>query len=310
MHKYLPSKKFTNILLAIIFTLVIIYLSYFFINKPEGKIDDPLKQETTAKIQEFMVLDSDGDGLKDWEEALWKTDPQNPDTDGDKTSDGEEISINRDPLKQNINPANQEPSDKIDEKIIADEKKAADDYKKLNSTEIISRQLFSQYIANKKIGKTLTNNDMANILNNSLSVISTPVFKQFYLKDLETYEANEEQQIAYGNETVEVILKHKLEKIIDFNDIINSINEEDSDEEIKIKLQKFQPLIEEYHKMALDLLKIKVPTIFAVRHLDLINAFEQVSDNLAQIIEFSSDPIKMYLLIDMYPDSLKKLSKF
>lgn len=46
-----------------------------------------------------LSRDSDEDGLKDWEEIFYKTDPQNPDTDGDGTLDGVEIAKNRDPLK-------------------------------------------------------------------------------------------------------------------------------------------------------------------------------------------------------------------
>lgn len=41
--------------------------------------------------------DSDGDGLKDWEEAIWHTDARKTDTDGDGTPDGEEVKQNRDP---------------------------------------------------------------------------------------------------------------------------------------------------------------------------------------------------------------------
>ena len=41
--------------------------------------------------------DSDHDGLKDWEEELWGTDPNNPDTDGDGTPDGEEVKLGRNP---------------------------------------------------------------------------------------------------------------------------------------------------------------------------------------------------------------------
>ncbi|MBW7947454.1 MAG: hypothetical protein H3C60_13715, partial [Sphingomonadaceae bacterium] len=42
--------------------------------------------------------DSDGDGLKDCEEAFLKTDPHNPDTDGDRLSDHLEILLGLDPL--------------------------------------------------------------------------------------------------------------------------------------------------------------------------------------------------------------------
>ncbi len=41
--------------------------------------------------------DSDSDGLKDWEEDLWKTDPNNPDTDSDGFYDGIEIVLKKDP---------------------------------------------------------------------------------------------------------------------------------------------------------------------------------------------------------------------
>ena len=54
--------------------------------------------------------DSDGDGLKDWEEALYGTNPQKADTDGDGTPDGEEIRLGRDPLKKGPNDKLQQPT--------------------------------------------------------------------------------------------------------------------------------------------------------------------------------------------------------
>lgn len=68
--------------------------------------------------------DDDNDGLKNWEEALWGTDPKNSDTDADGTPDREEIQQNRDPTKPgpddravplaerlaDLNPAGTEPN--------------------------------------------------------------------------------------------------------------------------------------------------------------------------------------------------------
>lgn len=42
--------------------------------------------------------DPDGDGLKNWEEEVYRTDPRNPDTDGDGYLDGEEVASGYDPL--------------------------------------------------------------------------------------------------------------------------------------------------------------------------------------------------------------------
>ncbi|MDD5752343.1 MAG: hypothetical protein PHT82_02320, partial [Candidatus Portnoybacteria bacterium] len=57
-------------------------------------------KETTISSQ---TIDSDNDGLKDWEENLYKTDPWNPDTDGDGYLDGEEINSGHNPLVKGPN---------------------------------------------------------------------------------------------------------------------------------------------------------------------------------------------------------------
>ena len=46
----------------------------------------------------FAVVDTDGDGLSDEQEALHYTDPNNPDTDGDGYSDGVEVEKGYSPL--------------------------------------------------------------------------------------------------------------------------------------------------------------------------------------------------------------------
>ena len=48
-------------------------------------------------------LDTDHDNLKDWEEHIWQTDPNKPDTDGDGTNDGAEVEQKRDPTKAGPN---------------------------------------------------------------------------------------------------------------------------------------------------------------------------------------------------------------
>ena len=57
------------------------------------------KKMASALPEKIAQIDTDQDGLADWEEVLWQTDKNNPDTDGDGTSDGEEITASRDPKK-------------------------------------------------------------------------------------------------------------------------------------------------------------------------------------------------------------------
>ncbi|MCR4311641.1 MAG: hypothetical protein NUV54_03715, partial [Candidatus Taylorbacteria bacterium] len=100
----LPSKKILQ--LALVLGIIGLF-TYFFVYKTKKEVyTAPL---TVQKSEESPLLakDSDSDGLKDWEEQLWKTDPLNPDTDGDGTPDGAEIKSGRNPLVAG-------PNDKLD----------------------------------------------------------------------------------------------------------------------------------------------------------------------------------------------------
>ncbi|MGO5092402.1 Mbeg1-like protein [Clostridium sp. LCP25S3_F10] len=59
---------------------------YCIIAKKDGK-----ELYKSNLIQVKVFIDSDKDGLSDEDEKLYKTDPNNPDTDGDKLSDGQEV---------------------------------------------------------------------------------------------------------------------------------------------------------------------------------------------------------------------------
>jgi len=55
-------------------------------------------------VEELEQLDADGDGLTNFEEADWGTDPNNPDSDGDEWTDGEEVEQNTDPMDSDDKP--------------------------------------------------------------------------------------------------------------------------------------------------------------------------------------------------------------
>ena len=105
-----------------------------------------------------MDKDSDGDGLKDWEELLWKTDPNKADTDSDGTNDNEEITLNRNPLKAG-------PDDKISDKedLVAQEK-AVSDSKQNTLTASYARKFLTEYMTLKKQKGVLTDLDKENLV--------------------------------------------------------------------------------------------------------------------------------------------------
>ena len=59
----------------------------------------PTAEPTPTSVEDpyFDLEDSDGDGLLDYQEIMYMTDPDNPDTDGDGLLDGDEINIGTSP---------------------------------------------------------------------------------------------------------------------------------------------------------------------------------------------------------------------
>lgn len=93
------QKRIIAVVAVLMFAASVIFF-YFAAQKQETPsrgnfaIADPaLRAEQLKKLQQ----DSDSDGLRDWAEVLYHTDPQKSDTDGDGTPDGEEVKLGRDP---------------------------------------------------------------------------------------------------------------------------------------------------------------------------------------------------------------------
>ena len=96
MNINLRNKK----LLVFFASVLVFFLMFFAFNKyKNSKLNyvSSIKNSSSQEIAEKIILkDSDNDGLKDWEEVLWKTDPNNPDSDGDGMNDNEEVLSERD----------------------------------------------------------------------------------------------------------------------------------------------------------------------------------------------------------------------
>jgi len=94
--------KLTKILVG---SLVILILGYLFFSLAQLIIqpDSPEQQKIKSdlEIADSQNLDSDNDGLLDWEEVLWGTDPKNPDTNGNGILDGIESDLKSNNL-QNV----------------------------------------------------------------------------------------------------------------------------------------------------------------------------------------------------------------
>ncbi len=82
--------------ITIIIGIILIIGGVIFVLKYSDK--GSLLGSRTSEVFQENFKDSDNDGLRDWEEELFHTNPNNPDTDGDGYLDGEEIDSGHNPL--------------------------------------------------------------------------------------------------------------------------------------------------------------------------------------------------------------------
>jgi hypothetical protein len=310
MNKFLPSGKFLLVLFSIILALGLVLgtpvLSRYYKNQ-KIVVTNP-QTSNQISVKEFMAVDSDQDGLLDWEEALWKTDPQRVDTDGDGTPDGEETNLNRNPIITNTAQKNQTPNDQIDEKIITDAKQAQEEYDKLTDTEKFSRELFSQYVIakNNNGGKALDNTAKMEVLNTVIDKTVATIITKYSISDIKnTVEMTDTNLKDYGNKLGEILMQYSTNGAGDeLLYIQEAITKED-----ETLLKPLVPIITNYTNMLVSFILMPVPKDLLDIHIKIVNNFYNVIISLENIKSFFVDPINGVTSLQTYQASFADLFK-
>jgi len=244
-------------------------------------------------VKKSLEDDTDGDGLKNWEEALYKTDPENPDTDGDGMSDGAEISANRSPI---VSGTGHDASGTSTISTLPT----------FSATDKFSQELFIKYIEAKKSGQEITqefsdklaeeivakNYEGQEVLfnDNDLNVINNPTLTQIH---------------DYGNAFGAAIstpvpkgVRNEFE-ILDAI-ITNGLTESDKEE--------LQILYNRYNSIHDNLAKIRVPLEMRNAHASFIRAVDTIRNSVSGMQNLNTDPIGALRKIALYEEGLNDLS--
>lgn len=285
--KYTLSKK--SIFIILLFTSIVMG-GFVLLNSSRSPLNNSIvfemkiNENTTKTLIKTLETDTDNDGLKDWEESLWKTDPKNPDTDGDGMSDGEEIRTNRDPLKQGEGDK-KEQQNKYSPKTTP--------YEEFNTaTDAVIDNFISKYfeIKNNNNGGKLDEKSKTELINSTLSGIITENAINTYTKNnLNITSDSSDGFKNYGNTLASILSKYLKESTITENEIlvINKAFEMENMEYLK----KLSPAILKYKNAAKEISEIEIPASVAKTHLNIINTYESIALSLEDIKKTPDDPI-------------------
>ncbi|MDD4803748.1 MAG: thrombospondin type 3 repeat-containing protein [Candidatus Pacebacteria bacterium] len=309
-RKYLPSKNF---LIALSIAIVIIIIAVIV-----SSIDFNSKKQDNSNLESVFLstltknnTDSDEDGLTDWLETLYGTNPNKKDTDDDGTTDGQEIKEQRDPAKANTAKEGETPNDKIDPIIIEQDKSMSDEYEKLNPTEKLARNIISDIMASQPVSGTMDEETMNTIINKTLNEIPQKEFtgitkiedlnfikidKNTISRDLGIYKN------SYYKET------EILRKILG-TDLLTMSNYMIKEEEINE--EEFSKVIEKYQSVVNNLVKMPLPantkSAGAYYHLMMINDIEKIIAIDKDIVKSKNDNLSVLSNLSLLNKTLTDL---
>lgn len=281
IRKYLPSKQFSIFIGIALLTGIVIFIVLKII---DNKTSLSQRVQNIATREVFEDMDSDNDGLKDWEEALWGLDPNNPDTNGDGILDGQEVEKRKGELRA---------SDQFVE-VLAEPK---------TETEKFARQILTIALnVNQSSGGNLTESQVMAIAENLLKSTNSKGVQVYSVSDLnisttktpKSYYDEMSQALAYLNTVPTnelVILEHAI-----------STNR-------KSFLDDLGPIIEAYASAPEKIIKKEVPAGIADAHVEYLNALISKAVSLVSIAQYFDDPIIAMRGVEEYRLADEKLTE-
>jgi hypothetical protein len=318
---WFPSKKNTIIFLVI---LAVGAGSFWWLNSLDksnnGVLSGALNDQSSgSKTSEGILLallekqkeDTDEDGLDNWQEALWETDSNNPDTDNDSFLDGDEIKDGYDPTDLNSNPQTGIKAKPILNADDEEEQNVAEDYnapisiEDINLTREAARGMNSQFIEQQEAGnEELDISDPLSMLEKNNSGAITNFLATFDIKidenELKIIDDNSYERIVkYANDVDIAIPANPYPNLSDYEIFTEAMQTNN--------FEKIDGHLAHYDSAISNMKKIVVPTDFLQIHKREIELFLITQEIYKNIKKIDTDPLKAILALQKNEEINKEM---
>jgi hypothetical protein len=252
-----------------------------------GTTDDLLKAISTK--------DTDGDGLPDWEEALYGTNPNKSDTNGYGMTDSQAVA------KGLIVPKAVTPAAPVasGSSTPADLKYVPGGAPAPGSlTEQFAQNFFAQYLASHQGGKTLSTDDMTTFVTTAIQQLQQSQSQQdaFVLSEVKVSGSGAQAVHAYAVAaeaafTANTVQLPKSELLY----LSDAISKNDAS-----AIGNIEKIAAAYTNTAKALAALTVPNELATRHLALANALAQMGIVTGEFAAVNRDPILTSVALASY----------
>lgn len=275
------NKKVFLISIGLIFVVLMIFLksSSSFKNDTERQEAGLIYNKQT--VGDLVNRDTDGDGVPDWQEILWGTDPTKQQT-IDGIPDKDEI--------QKLKATGEVETD-------TSQSNTSDKPGSSTSTTEFSKQLFSTVASLTETGG-VDQNTVDTLTDSLAQQINNPVIKKVYItSDIKISNDNSSQAIKNYGSTLAALF-NKYPSVYNQGVVtpiaqtlaqaMQAYLENGNDAHA---LTTLDPTIKNLNSLISSLTKTTVPNNLSSAHLEVLNGFEVINENLNDIQQTDIDPV-------------------
>lgn len=264
-----------------------------------GKLLSIDTEQIIANASQHAV-DTDEDGLEDWEEVLWKTDINNPDTDGDEMSDGDEIDIGRNPLVAG-------PNDTLANTNGVDDWTLASTSEDLSPADKLARNFMGTYIQ-YRVGNGAMSDSAKNKMAASLVDSMTYSFggDTTSIEDIPVIESPTEVEIiAYKQNISDVLTILQQIDEFEFITLANMVDNPYNTAPYAKRLRENAPVYDE----AIEKLEsMRVPKDALEAHYNFLKGAKDMRSVIVSLSNVNDDALSAMLGLSAYQDSADTLT--
>jgi hypothetical protein len=301
----MPSKKVTLIAIA----CIVVIVSIFLVSRPKSMrmvevVENASEPQIVMNeaIKSTSNTDTDGDGLKDWEEVLWKTDPLQKDTDKDGINDAQEVQT-----QKNSQSGGTSLSGGASGSGIFQQSQTTTP-ENLTLTDKIAQDTFAEYIKLKQSGQPVdavtTEKIVQSILGNNPLAHSFPKFNKTNLTNIVDLES-EPVIRAYGNNLWDIMIRNTPKNVVLENEYIILLTAIQTQNEKE--LVRLDPIIKGYADTIKEMLTMPVPYSATAVHLDLLNNMSIILSLTQDMKVFFTDPARGFGALAYYKSNVLNL---
>lgn len=295
-----------RILVSAFLSVVLIVGSFLLARSVESPRSAEASMES-ALLQAIATKDTDGDGLTDWEEALYGTSPNITDTFNFGMTDGEAVNkgliVPKAISDISLTTSAQNTANPLDPSL---PQPAADG----TLTSAFTKNFFELYLDAKqaKGGADLSENEMADIANEALNSLSSaittaPDFKS--AKDLNVSGTGVEALKEFAANAEAVLLKNTSSATTsEINYLKSALENNDTS-----ALSYIASIAKAYRDSAAGISALRVPTELVANDLALINAMMRMSEITTDFTRVNEDTLATMLALKQYPQAVLDLGK-